>query len=105
MITDIAKELSLDIHSKEFAMQMDASDPLHSVRDSFLIPPVPGKANEQMIYLCGNSLGLQPKGLRKYMEDFLSKWADQGVGKWIHYTNDLIQKHHHLLKNYRRGSF
>lgn len=30
---------------------------------------------EECIYLCGNSLGLQPKMTRKYLEEELDKWA------------------------------
>lgn len=31
------------------------------------------------IYLCGNSLGVQPKGVRKYIDAYLRSWAIKGV--------------------------
>jgi kynureninase len=31
------------------------------------------------IYLCGNSLGLQPKCVKKYIDAFLRSWAIKGV--------------------------
>jgi kynureninase len=31
------------------------------------------------IYLCGNSLGVQPKSVKKYIDAFLRSWAMKGV--------------------------
>src|SRR5690606_27053437 len=46
-----------------FARHLDATDPLRAYRERFHIPK---QANgEDVIYLCGNSLGLQPKAARE----------------------------------------
>lgn len=34
---------------------------------------------EECIYLVGNSLGLQPRMARKYLEEELDKWAEMYV--------------------------
>ena len=44
-----------------WALHADAIDPLASFRDEFLIPP---HGDDEQVYLCGNSLGLQPRGVR-----------------------------------------
>ena len=35
--------------------------------------------DEESIYLCGNSLGLQPKLAKKYFQQYLDTWATKGV--------------------------
>ena len=61
---------------REEAERLDAEDPLQCYRDEFLLP----KHNDKdCIYLCGNSLGLQPKSLRSHVNDQLDKWAAQAV--------------------------
>lgn len=59
-----------------FAKQLDASDELRSFRNEFLIPPHQGA---ESIYLCGNSLGLQPKTVKARIEQELKDWATLGV--------------------------
>jgi kynureninase len=85
-----AQDQSLTI---EFARQQDKQDELHRLREEFFIPT---KADlkrkrlgssaetnagdeESSIYLCGNSLGLQPKRTRRYIESYLSTWSSMGV--------------------------
>ena len=59
--------------SANFAAEMDARDPLAAFREQFHIPPAPdGSAS---VYLCGHSLGLQPKRAREYIEQELHDWA------------------------------
>lgn len=57
---------------KSFAIEMDLSDPLKSFREKFYIPKYAG--GEDVIYFGGNSLGLQPKSLRSYVEQELLDW-------------------------------
>jgi kynureninase len=72
-----ASEKKLDIFDVAFAEMMDAEDPLAEFRSEFLFPtPAEGK---KMIYLCGNSLGLQPKGVKREIDKFLKKWETEGV--------------------------
>ena len=62
---------------ESFALRMDGEDPLADFRDLFHIPPAPD--GSPTIYLCGNSLGLQPKGARDVVEEELADWALLGV--------------------------
>jgi kynureninase len=65
------------LNTKEFAHQMDSTDPLRSYRDQFYFPKHTN--GEQAIYLCGNSLGLQPKSAKRYIEAVLHDWRYLGV--------------------------
>jgi kynureninase len=60
----------------EFAREMDAADPLSKFRERFCIPERDGKP---VIYLCGNSLGLQPQAARDYLDQELRDWAHLAV--------------------------
>lgn len=62
---------------RAFALELDAEDPLAHMREKFFFPP--GHDGEPLIYLCGNSLGLQPRGVREALEAELEKWALYGV--------------------------
>lgn len=62
---------------RDFAASMDAQDPLAQYRDAFHIPK--RDDGEEVIYFCGNSLGLQPKEVRAAVEAELDKWARLGV--------------------------
>jgi len=59
-----------------FAQKMDAEDPLKSYRDRFYIPKRNGK---DVHYFVGNSLGLQPKTARLFVEQELSDWENFAV--------------------------
>jgi kynureninase len=60
-----------------FALAMDAADPLRGYRDLFHLLTRPDR--RPLIYFCGNSLGLQPKGVRADVERELDNWAQLGV--------------------------
>ncbi|KAJ5917093.1 Kynureninase 2 [Penicillium tannophilum] len=80
---------------KEYAASLDAADTLRELRDLFIIPSKanlsskklakPGLSKEPSIYFCGNSLGIQPKAVAKYMEAQLDTWSSIGVCG--HFTN------------------
>lgn len=61
----------------EFADQLDAQDPLRDFRSQFHIPP--GPDGQDSIYMCGNSLGLQPKTVRTAVERQLQNWQELAV--------------------------
>jgi kynureninase len=61
----------------DFALEMDRGDPLARFRDAFLIPP--RADGSPVVYFCGHSLGLQPKGVRPLVEQELDAWARLGV--------------------------
>lgn len=76
-----------------FARQLDKTDPLRPYRRRFYFPKHNGK---DVLYFCGNSLGLQPKGLQPALEQELKHWRDHAVeghfrGKmpWMHYHKFL----------------
>lgn len=54
----------------------DAADPLRDFRAQFQIPRHDGT---EMAYFCGNSLGLQPRGARAYVDEVMDKWARDAV--------------------------
>lgn len=60
----------------EFARSLDAQDALKHFRERFHIPTIAGKDS---IYFTGNSLGLQPKSTRAYVNQELNDWAEFGV--------------------------
>ena len=64
----------------DFARQLDQADPLRLYRDRFNIPQRNGQA---LIYLCGNSLGLQPKTARAALDQELTTWQNLGVEGWF----------------------
>jgi kynureninase len=62
---------------EDFARQLDAADPLAKFRDEFLLPRRPD--GTPLVYLCGHSLGLQPRHARTLIERELEDWATLGV--------------------------
>ena len=63
-------------NTREFARQLDAKDKLAKYRDEFIFPHVNGK---QVIYFTGNSLGLQPKRTKAYVDEVMDDWAKLAV--------------------------
>jgi kynureninase len=91
-----------ELCSEEFARKEDEQDALRDLRKEFVIPtkgdllnkrygPAPtvvtdvsndqtaSDDSEESIYLCGNSLGLQPRRTRDYINKYLDTWASKGV--------------------------
>lgn len=62
--------------SEVFARQQDQQDQLAHFRERFHFPKVNG---QEAIYLCGNSLGLQPKSVKDYLDRELANWANLAV--------------------------
>jgi kynureninase len=58
------------------ALTLDAKDPLAAFRDEFLIPR---HDDGEAVYLCGNSLGLQPAATRAALMAELDDWRDLAV--------------------------
>lgn len=83
-------------YHENFAAEADQNDSLKHFRNEFHIPETHGKP---WIYLCGNSLGLQPKAAKAAIEQELKDWAELGVeghfaGKnpWMYYHHFLTEK-------------
>src|SRR5271154_2392258 len=70
---------------------MTAADPLASYRDRFHIPKT--SAGSDSVYLCGHSLGLQPKSARAYIEQELHDWEHLGVEGHFHAKNPWMPYH------------
>ncbi|WP_316820164.1 kynureninase [Pedobacter gandavensis] len=67
-------------YSLAFAKDQDLADPLSGFRKDFLFPNQNGVP---FIYLCGNSLGLQPKVAREVLEQQMSNWENLAVEGWF----------------------
>lgn len=80
--------------SLAFAQNLDKKDPLKKFRKQFYIPKVNGK---EAIYLCGNSLGLQPKSVKTFILEELHDWAALGVEGHLHGKRPWLY-YHHLTK-------
>ncbi|PWY73681.1 kynureninase [Aspergillus heteromorphus CBS 117.55] len=90
--------------TKGYAESLDAQDPLRHFRQEFLIPSkvdltrkslATDGSNEESdprcIYLCGNSLGVQPRNTRKYIDQYLRTWAIKGVtGHFLPHEDQLL---------------
>ncbi len=63
--------------TRECAEGLDAADPLRAMRDQFHLPQ--DDRGRPAIYLCGNSLGLQPQSAARYVQEELDDWARLGV--------------------------
>ena len=81
---------------EEFAIAMDERDPLKKFRERFLFPKAAGG---DCVYLCGHSLGLQPKTAAGFVEQELNDWAKLGVEghfrarhPWVSYHR-LLNEH------------
>ncbi len=73
-----------------FARQLDKADPLGKYRSEFYFPKHKGK---ETIYLCGNSLGLQPKGVAAALEHELNHWREHAVEG--HFRGDMPWMYYH----------
>uniref|UniRef100_A0A8C5F719 Kynureninase n=1 Tax=Gadus morhua TaxID=8049 RepID=A0A8C5F719_GADMO len=84
----VLERLSADLGcspvSRELAAELDRRDELGHLRQQFFLPKVADlppsdlslvDGSQECIYFVGNSLGLQPKSTKKYLEEELEKWA------------------------------
>jgi kynureninase len=63
-------------NTKEFAQELDKQDELNKYKDEFIFPKV---NNKEVIYFTGNSLGLQPKKAKEYVDEVMNDWANLAV--------------------------
>ena len=63
-------------NTREFAQSLDKEDPLANYKDEFIFPEI---NNKKVIYFTGNSLGLQPKSAKKYVDEVMDDWAKLAV--------------------------
>lgn len=74
-----------------FAREMDAHDPLAHFRARFHFPKK--REGRECLYLCGNSLGLQPRAAQDYIAQELRDWADLGVEGHFHAQHPWLPYH------------
>ncbi|MES2727091.1 MAG: kynureninase [Bacteroidota bacterium] len=79
-----------------FAQQMVANDKLAHFKTQFHLL---SNNNNHVVYLCGNSLGLQPKSARAAVEQELNDWAKYGVEGHFDAKNPWFGYHHLLTEN------
>ncbi len=82
--------------SKQIAEDLDNNDPLREYRSQFYIPS--GKTRKEQLYFTGNSLGLQPKSVRTYIQQELDDWKNFGVEGHFHGKNPWFSYHHFFEK-------
>lgn len=63
-------------NSLEFARELDSQDELAGYRNQFIFPQ---HKEEDVIYFTGNSLGLQPRSAKKYVDEIMTDWANLAV--------------------------
>jgi len=78
----------------DFARQADAADELAGFKKQFYFPKKNGK---DVIYFCGNSLGLQPLNVEAAIQTELTTWKEIAIGgylsganPWLYY-NDMLR--------------
>lgn len=85
---------------RAFAEQLDREDPLAAYRERFHIPRQ--ENGEEYLYFTGNSLGLQPKSTRSFVEQELDDWARLGVEGHFHAKNPWMPYHEFLAESTAR---
>ncbi|XP_077369207.1 kynureninase isoform X2 [Festucalex cinctus] len=87
-VEKVAASLGCPTTSERVAAFLDDHDELRHLRENFLVPKIADLPTSDLslvdgtkdsIYMVGNSLGLQPKMVKKYLEEELDKWAKMGA--------------------------
>jgi kynureninase len=89
-----AKPTGPEIHA------MDAEDPLRGFRERFHIPLAAD--GTEAVYFTGNSLGLQPKTAREYINAELDDWARLGVEGHLHARHPWLPYHEFVAESLAR---
>lgn len=82
--------------SLSYAKAQDQNDPLREYRNKFYIPKQ--ENGDTHIYLCGNSLGLQPKSTQEHLQQELQDWKNLGVEGHFHAKNPWMPYHEFLTE-------
>ena len=82
------------ISEREVALKLDEDDKLKHFREKFHFPDYV----DDIIYLNGNSLGLQPKDTEKYVLKELKDWKKYGVEGHFESETPWLPYHEFLSK-------
>ena len=80
---------------KSFARYMDEQDPIREFQKEFHFPK---HQNRKANYLCGNSLGLQPKNTEGAIRRELRAWKNLGVEGWFAGDAPWLSYHEELSR-------
>ncbi|MEQ9563876.1 MAG: hypothetical protein RLN69_15255, partial [Woeseiaceae bacterium] len=83
--------------SRQYAKSLDAQDPLRAFRDEFNFPLA--RDGRDCVYLCGNSLGLQPKRATQFVNEELEDWAALGVEGHFKARRPWMPYHRQVTEN------
>ncbi len=89
--------IGLDRRGAEAA---DAADPLAHFRAAFHYPV--SKAGDELVYLCGNSLGLMPRTAATIVQQELDDWRTLGVEGHFHARRPWMPYHEQLTEHTAR---
>ena len=104
----------VDYLSRQYAEYLDSQDSLRDFRRDFLIPSKSDLRrktlakfaednSEECVYLCGNSLGLQPRRTRERIHSFLTQWSTKAVtGHFVHHEDEPVPPFLHVDDNAAR---
>ena len=81
----------------DYAKQQDQKDELAAYRNRFYIPK--DSHGNELIYMTGNSLGLQPKITKTYINQELEDWATLGVEGHLDAKHPWLPYHEFLTEN------
>lgn len=109
MVADTEVATSDSELGSSHALKLDAADALGHLRSRFHIPtkadlkrPTLAKSeaevpSEECVYLCGNSLGLQPKSVADFIQVFLTQWRTKAVtGHFTDHTDSPLVPFLHI---------
>lgn len=82
--------------SLAYAQRMDEEDPLRKYRFQFHFPSQ--EDGTPFVYLCGNSLGLQPKATKEFVNRELENWKNLGIEGYFHGKNPWLRYHEYLAE-------
>ncbi|HET6344039.1 MAG TPA: kynureninase [Myxococcota bacterium] len=86
--------MSRPLLTRADALDLDDTDPLAHYRRQFLLPERPD--GQPWVYLAGNSLGLQPRNTRAFVEAELRDWARLGVKGHFHAEHPWMPYHENV---------
>ncbi len=84
--------------TRDFALSLDINDGLSKYRNQFHIPLQ--ENGKECIYFCGNSLGLQPKKTKEFVDQEINDWAVLGVEGHLNAKNPWLPYHEFLSQSY-----